>query len=515
MGVIIMKARFTFLIALLVFASCSHTSKPDDPGNGTDPTSGTETELRPGLCGLGEPLMSTHLKAYNASGTYTDIANYSSRSLALIAAIHPRTYRMWFDTGTTYGGWKWNEVQMTKEADFSNFGVGIKARTHQILGALKSNGVEEITAVVGCLPRVPSTAVNTAKNYVPKPDSDEYKTFMQYVEWMYKALAKEYSEVDVWEVGNETNYGAIKYIDNDNLDYNTLARIMSDMFYAARKGVKAGNPDAKTITSGFAPISSYKLAADETIGTKSKTVLRKYGIESTADFMELIYKYIETGRFPSYLENKSTDPDDYFDGVTIHAYDLGSSLVIAESRHPDDWYNSEPINTNDPDSTAFTTFHWLKAIETVYEVMQEHTDSEKKIWITEFGVTTHTKHLTQSAEPPVGHPYAMRMQLGSSNYAWYYTTDEYERQHAWIAEEYMKALNTLECVHTCHFFRLHSPNADTSWSGGTTATMFGIFAEPDETLDRGIKPRPIAYAVQKLYKGEGDIEQFATWNSIK
>ena len=235
---------------------------------------------------------------------------------------------------------------------------------------------------------------------------------------------------------------------------------MSDMFYAARKGVKAGNPDAKTITSGFAPISSYKLAADETIGTKSKTVLRKYGIESTADFMELIYKYIETGRFPSYLEKKSTDPDDYFDGVTIHAYDLGSSLVIAESRHPDDWYNSEPINTNDPDSTAFTTFHWLKAIETVYEVMQEHTDSEKRIWITEFGVTTHTKHLTQSAEPPVGHPYAMRMQLGSSNYAWYYTSDEYERQHAWIAEEYMKALNTLDCVHTCHFFRLHSPNAD-------------------------------------------------------
>ena len=108
----------------------------------------------------------------------------------------------------------------------------------------------------------------------------------------------------------------------------------------------------------------------------------------------------------------------------------------------------------------------------------------------------------------------MRMKIGSDEYAWYYTSEDYERQHAYIAREYLKALNTLDFVRTCHFFRLHSPSADTSWSGGTTATMFGLFAEPDETLSGGMKPRPIAYAVQSLYKGSGNLEQFATWESF-
>ena len=475
--------------------------------------------IRKELCGIGEPLTTTHLKAYNASGLYTNINGYADKSVELIAALNASTLRMWFEPLGTYSNWAWNTVKMTKEEDFSNFGSDIKTKTHKILTDLKNAGVEEITGLVGCFPRTPSTAAAAGESgymhFVPEFGSAEYATFMQYYEWLFKALSTEYPEIDVWEVANETNYGGITYVGNTSLDYNTLARINVDLCYAAKKGVEAGNPTAKVITPGFAPASSYKLVTDAVVGTTEKTVYRKYGVETTADFLELMYGYIKTGGYPSWTMAKSMNPDDFFDGVAIHTYDLGSSSGSATSRHPASWYDSEPINSNDPDSTAFSTFHWLQAINTVYEVMQAGGDPEKKIWITEFGVTTHPKHLTKSISSPAGHPLAMRMKIGSDDYAWYYTSEDYERQHAYIAREYLKALNTLDFVRTCHFFRLHSPSADTSWSGGTTATMFGLFAEPDETLSRGMKPRPIAYAVQSLYKGSGNLEQFATWESLQ
>ena len=78
--------------------------------------------IRKELCGIGEPLTTTHLKAYNASGLYTNISGYADKSVELIAALNASTLRMWFEPLGTYSNWAWNTVKMTKEEDFSNFG---------------------------------------------------------------------------------------------------------------------------------------------------------------------------------------------------------------------------------------------------------------------------------------------------------------------------------------------------------------------------------------------------------
>ena len=77
--------------------------------------------------------------------------------------------------------------------------------------------------------------------------------------------------------------------------------VVTDYMYYASKGIKKGNPNAKCVAPGIAPIGLSALVVK--------------------NFYEDIYTYIESGNAP-YGEVKSTNPDDYFDYLCWHPYTL-------------------------------------------------------------------------------------------------------------------------------------------------------------------------------------------------
>ena len=88
------------------------------------------------------------------------------------------------------------------------------------------------------------------------------------------------------------------------------------------------------------------------------------GIRDIENFLELIYRNIESGRW------RSTDPDDFFQMVSWHPY-----------------IEEEP-----------TTGNWVDPNQEVYEVMEKHDDGNKRVVFSEIGYTDNDLSKEKVAE---------------------------------------------------------------------------------------------------------------------
>ena len=188
-----------------------------------------------------------------------------------------------------------------------------------------------------------------------------------------------------------------------------------------------------------------------------------------------------------------TNPDNYFDGVAYHPYDLG--------KYP-------YANTNDPKEGEFDVNIWVDANNRCYQVMCDNGDSDKEVWFTEFGLTSKVASLVETNANDKD------IKIYSVNNKYYKTTEEYEQRQADLVKEYFKAMesSSMSYVHACHFFRLYGCTLDYSWNG-FTVLYYGMFFEPDQRLGRGFYPRTKAYTIQEIYGGKGDLMKFSTWDS--
>ena len=182
---------------------------------------------------------------------------------------------------------------------------------------------------------------NLARSATPYRDTDEGSVYMQFLE-MYEeswfTLASTFPEIEFWEVGNETNHDLylhpltyesrkIKFTQEEK------AEILTDMLFYASRGIHRANPDAIVILPGLAPVT---------------------GFECMADFMELIYRNIESGHYG----NGSTDTNSYFQAAAWHGYVLREKFNIDK---------------------------WIAGNDLCYNVMKTHGDGDKKVFLTEFG----------------------------------------------------------------------------------------------------------------------------------
>ena len=166
-----------------------------------------------------------------------------------------------------------------------------------------------------------------------------YKLFLEMYETSWYLAAKEFTEIEYWETGNELNHNVflspVMRLENPDFPYFThseKAAIMTDMMFTATQGIKHADSEAVSVMPGMAPAEP--LETGYIAGT-----------------LEHIYSNIESGDFGS------TDSDDFFHALCWHPYCSGSMPAAEWKRYNDD----------------------------IYDVARLHGDGGKKVFLSEFG----------------------------------------------------------------------------------------------------------------------------------
>ncbi len=173
----------------------------------------------------------------------------------------------------------------------------------------------------------------TSKSGVtPRPsDGEEYDRFLADYETSWYTLAKEFSEVEYWEIHNEANSdGFLKTFNKEPLGKDK-ARVFSDMLYYGSKGIHRANGDANTVMGGLSR------------GGDGSTTL-------ITNFLNDMYDYMFSSESPSPYA------DDYFQIAAWHPY-----------------------------LYTYSNKEFRKLNNEVYEVIKTREGKDKKVFFTEMG----------------------------------------------------------------------------------------------------------------------------------
>ena len=322
-------------------------------------------------------------------------------------------------------------------------------RYHEYFARLKAAGVKRILVMnhryiypYGYNPGTTAT--------VPEPMKDPgiYKTWLEMYAECYRMLAIEFPEIDFWECGNEFDLDSFMHKSDYNVDkLNSLypqgeaAAITADLCYAAKKGVTSVDAYNFIVLPGM---STYAQEA----------------------YFEGIYNAIESKKYPTLEDYYVTDPDNYFDIIAWHSYPLNTKHCNGDLEKGIAQFKERGI--------------------ALYEVAKKHGDGDKRVWITEIGIT----------EATVGEVGTKETQD---------TVAKYAMQMLDIVEKDMPF------VETCFWFRYSNCYSRYVSEGENN---FGIFYSPDDTTNRG-KPKPIAIAMYKRINGENADLSPLYWYSDK
>lgn len=350
----------------------------------------------------------------------------------------------WTSSTTQAFGIKTQRVWMhfttvIKRAETSNELSLIRAecdRYHQYFAALKAKGVDRILVMnhryiypFGYNPGTTAT--------VPDPiqDASVYQQWLEMYQQCYTMIATEFPEIDFWECGNEFDLDSFMHKTNYNDDKQNglysleeTAKFTAELCYAARQGVKAVDKDNFIVLPGIS----------------------QYGDEV---FFNLVYKAIESKTLPTVEEYYVTDPDKYFDIIAWHAYPL----------------NAKACNGNLEKGLQSFKNRCL----TMYDVAKNHGDGDKRVWLTEIGITDASTGIVGKQETLE-------------------KTAEYAMRLLDIVE------NDLPFIETCFWFRYANMYFRAVSEGEDN---FGMFYSPDDPVYFG-KPKPLAIAFFKRMHGE-------------
>jgi hypothetical protein len=171
------------------------------------------------------------------------------------------------------------------------------------------------------------------------------------------------------------------------------------------------------------------------------------GLLDIADYLSKMYDNIKSGDFPAGTV-KSTDSSDYFGGLAWHPY-------YYHDRAPDE--------------------DWKTYNDAIFRVAENNGDDDLKVWFTEVGFTYYRDDPDEMAE-------LLENQAG-------YITDMFA------------LIDDMPYVRTVNFFRLFNCEQLGGWM--LAEEFFGLFCEPEGGA--GFVPNAKAYALQKVYGGDGDL----------
>lgn len=211
-------------------------------------------------------------------------------------------------------------------------------RLHELTQELKKSDIQVIFTFYG----FESPKKGGLTTWLPRRDTtsgSDYMVMLDNFETMCYTMAKEFPEVDYWEIGNEWNHtGAINPIDwkvdgtgGDPFTLSEKAEITTDLIYRSKRGVRAAGNKGLMIFPAMAPADGMD------------------GIAMTK-YLECVYQNIKSGKFGS------TNPRDFFEALAWHPY-------ITEA----------------PD------MEWVENNNRVYKVACDNGDAGIKVFLTEYG----------------------------------------------------------------------------------------------------------------------------------
>lgn len=312
-------------------------------------------------------------------------------------------------------------------------------RYHEYFARLKAAGVERILVMnhryvypYGYNPGTTATAPE------PMKDPEIYKTWLEMYSECYRMLATEFPEIDFWECGNEFDLDSFLHKSDYNVDKkNSLytqkeaAEITVDLCYAANKGVKSVDKYNFIVLPGMS----------------------QYAQEV---YFESVYNAIESKQFPTIEDTYVNDPDEYFDVIAWHCYPMNSNAANGDFEE------------------GLVTFK--ERCQELYAVAQRHGDGEKRVWLTEIGITEASMGIA-------GRP---QTEQAAATY---------------LVKMLDVVKNELPFIETCYWFRyscLYSMDPGANHEG---EKYFGIFYSPDDTVNRG-KPKAMAIALYQYMHGK-------------
>lgn len=253
-----------------------------------------------------------------------------SKQLEEIDYISPETARIFIN---------WNnclnsptEINVSGCQKYKNLVISMQEQEIEIVG-LNAEGFYPFLTGVNTWRTVPQRNLN--------PNST-YQKFLDDYEKSWETFANYFSEINIWETGNEYNHCCFLKIENENgFDFYQRMSIITDLMYRSNRGIKKVNPDSKTFTPGFATVDK-----QDTVDIS--------GVKYTLD---QIYKNIKSGNWPS------TNKRDYFDGIAWHMHNFD-------------------ITTNNISMTNF-----MSAGHEIYSVIKSHGDYGIPVILTESGVS--------------------------------------------------------------------------------------------------------------------------------
>lgn len=293
----------------------------------------------------------------------------------------------------------------------------------------------------------PTGYVPTTGYVVPNP-REEYDFYLRFLKMNAEAAGKIkelFPEIRNFEPGNEPDFACPGCIHkngfihgggmnvNSDFIYNDDDKIsiLNDLCWYVRKAVTSVDPNAKVVYPGL---------------TNQATV---------PDFVDLIYKKIESQTLPAGQEFSDNNPDNYFDILNWHPYPT-------------------QIDT----SFNIKWDEWAEYNKSIYDVVKRHGDEGKEVYFSELGWTD----------------------WGTDNDA------EKEK----IASNYSSAFKTIReempwvtAVFAFRLTNLKYQMLDTT--GGEE--NFGLFYHPEDEFHHG-EPKPAAHAVAKAFNGQDyDLEE--------
>lgn len=293
---------------------------------------------------------------------------------------------------------------------------------------------------------------------MPPRDLTEGSLYMQTLHMLEESWctqAKLFPQVGNWEIGNEWNLNAFLHPDgflegdmSKPFTADEKMDIAIDLMYFSAKGIRRGNPGAKVTC--FSPALSTPWLG----GDLPDYLPPMYGIAWTLDKM---YSRIKSGRF------FSDDPDDYFDMLSWHPYQMS----VDQSKVGMELF----LDIFEPDHL------WKDYNDAAYRVMCKYGDGHKQVILTEVGFTD--------------------------------CGDEQEEiKRAEYTRKLLKLAAELPYVRTVYNFRLLNEEGmlkksgiEDNQIGGLAEVYFGFFEEPWHEC----RPRKKAYVLQELTGSKEDL----------
>ena len=271
------------------------------------------------------------------------------KRIDLMKDLGVKSHRFWFRAGSN--GYDNKESFFSLKDNQLVINNDFVQRVNFVVDKLLEAGVEHITFDVCWMYGM--TANGQYKYYgagIPLMTSSDYLPFMEIIKYQFSIISKTFPEIEYFEMGNEMNILELRDADDNILPYTELAKLVTDFSYYAMQGIKEGNPNAKGVLNGLAETS---FRYDEAF--KKVRYSTKGGAEVVAEFIDLIYQYIESEEYPSCASIKSKRIEDYFDVLAWHPYGAYSSEV------------------------------WKDYNDTVYATVKKHNDNGRPVFCTEFG----------------------------------------------------------------------------------------------------------------------------------